>query len=82
MVQNRTIEFQRIVRPLTSAIEFGANMGPNIHAIRKLLNPKNLKAIEVNSCAVNNLVKFGYEVKNISIFEYESKSTYEFALVC
>ena len=82
VVQNRAIEFQRISRPISSAIEFGANRGLNIDAIRKILNPSKIKAIEINTYAAEILRTLDCEVENISILDYKPIETYELALVC
>jgi pseudaminic acid biosynthesis-associated methylase len=82
VVQTRAIEFQRVSRPISSVIEFGANRGLNIEAIIRILNPEKIKAIEINSYAAAKLLDFGCEVENISIFEYDPIEAYELALVC
>ncbi|MDD2357031.1 MAG: pseudaminic acid biosynthesis-associated methylase [Thiovulaceae bacterium] len=42
---------------VTSVIEFGANIGMNIHALKSLLPEAELNAIEINSKAVEELKK-------------------------
>lgn len=42
---------------INSIIEFGANIGMNIHAIKSLLPQANLSAIEINANAVKELEK-------------------------
>lgn len=53
-----------------SAVEFGANIGLNIHALRRLLPKTALAAIEINAEAVAELSRIeGLEVHHGSILE-------------
>lgn len=49
---------------VNSVIEFGANIGMNIHAIKNLLPNANLSAIEINTKAVEQLK----EIKNLTVY--------------
>lgn len=51
-------------RDVNSVIEFGANIGMNIHAIRNLLPYSHLNAIEINAKAVEELSK----IKDLSVY--------------
>lgn len=55
-----------------SLVEFGANIGMNLHAIRTLMPNIELSAIEINKCAVSELNK----LPNISVY---SQSILEFS---
>jgi pseudaminic acid biosynthesis-associated methylase len=66
-----------------SCLEFGANIGMNLQAL-KLLFPKiDLKAIEINSLAVKELAKVigKTNIFHGSIFDYNEKMKVELALV-
>ncbi len=65
---------------VNSIIEFGSNIGMNLHAIDKLFNNVDLSAIEINSQAVKELnkLKFLNEVYHESILEFENKRTWDF----
>ncbi len=66
-----------------TVIEFGANIGLNLKAIRTLLPEAELSAIEINKSAVQELKLWG-EVKNIhegSILDFESKFQSDFVLI-
>lgn len=71
--------FQHLFAPINSVIEFGANIGMNIHAIRNLMPQTQLSCIEINATAVEHLnniqdVKVYYQ----SILTFESKEKYDF----
>jgi spore coat polysaccharide biosynthesis protein SpsF len=51
-------------RGVNSIMEFGANIGMNIHAIRALLPRASISAIEINSLAVENLKK----IENLTVY--------------
>ena len=66
-----------------SAIEFGANIGLNLTAIRKLLPEAKLSAIEINQKAVARLKR---EVKDVQVFpmsilDFKSERTWDLALI-
>lgn len=69
--------------PVSSCIEFGANIGMNLQALR-LLTPKGeLSAVEINSAAASELRTFldADNVHEASILEWEPAGTYELALI-
>lgn len=66
-----------------SLIEFGANIGLNLRALRRLLPEAELAAIEINATAANTLRKWG-EVKQIhetSLLEFKPKRQWDLALI-
>lgn len=66
-------------RGVHSAIEFGANIGMNIHAIRALLPNASLSAIEINSSAVESLKKIeNLTIHHQSILEFTPIEKKEF----
>jgi pseudaminic acid biosynthesis-associated methylase len=64
-----------------SAIEFGANIGLNLMALRHLLPEARLGAVEINPSAVEALRGWGgcEEVIQESILNYEPTSSYDLA---
>ena len=67
----------------SSIIEFGANIGMNLQALETLLPNADLSAIEINKIASEQLqTKLPRAtVFNQSILEFESKDTFELALI-
>lgn len=64
---------------VNSIIEFGANIGMNIHAIRNLLPHSQLSAIEINAIAVEELKKIqDLTVYHQSIFDFTSNKKNDF----
>jgi spore coat polysaccharide biosynthesis protein SpsF len=66
-----------------SVIEFGANIGLNLRAIRHLMPHATLSAIEINSKAVAELEQWG-ELKNIypmSILDFKPKGSFDLVLI-
>lgn len=67
---------------LSSAIEFGANRGLNLFALRRLIPDVDLSAIEINESAVAHLRTLpGLEVNARSILEFEPSRTFDLALI-
>ncbi len=66
-----------------SIIEFGANIGMNLKALKLLYPGINLHGIEINKMAANELVKaIGSEnVTNASIYDYNSTGKFEVSLI-
>src|ERR1700721_1838991 len=66
-----------------SLIEFGANTGINLRAIRSLRPTMSLDAVEINENAVSELTRWGgaRRVYHRSILEFESEETYDIALM-
>ena len=74
--------FNQLGRP-NSLIEFGANIGINLRAIKLLFPNINLFGIEINKNAADELAKFlGQEyVFNGSIFDFEATQKYNVSLI-
>ncbi|MBT6169600.1 MAG: pseudaminic acid biosynthesis-associated methylase [Flavobacteriaceae bacterium] len=67
---------------VTSAIEFGANVGLSLEAIRRLMPKISLSAIEINTNAVKELKKIeNLEVFNTSILNFSPKKAIDFVLI-
>ena len=66
-----------------SLIEFGANFGMNLRAIKALFPEIKLNGIEINAEAVKDLATFigGNNVFHGSIFDYESPEKFEVSLI-
>ena len=75
-------EILKSTNGVSSAIEFGANIGPNLQAIRRLKPEISLSAIEINKKAVNELRKIeDIEIFNTSILDFVSEKTVDFVLI-
>ncbi len=74
--------FKQIGKP-NSLIEFGANVGMNLQAIKLLFPNIELSAIEINKKAANELSNFIGEqnVHNGSIFDFTPKKNYDVSLI-
>jgi pseudaminic acid biosynthesis-associated methylase len=69
-------------RGIDSIIEFGANVGMNLQALRQLLPGASLAAIEINPKAAEHLRSLGYiDVRHQSILEYEPKDQHDLAFI-
>ena len=67
---------------LQSIIEFGANRGMNIHALKALFPNAEFTALEINSKAVEELKKIDkVNAVNTSIFDYDAKDKYDLSLI-
>ena len=65
-----------------TVIEFGANIGLNLQAIRQLLPTADLSAIEINGKAVDELQRLGYvKVYRESILDFKPDYPRDFVLV-
>lgn len=66
-----------------SLIEFGANIGINLHAVRALRPDIVLDAIEINENAVGELVRWGgaRRVYHRSILDFEVEESYDICLI-
>jgi pseudaminic acid biosynthesis-associated methylase len=64
-------------------IEFGANIGLNLRAIRTLLPEARLDAIEINEQAVTQLRAWGgtHEIHHQSILDFSSQQQWDLALI-
>jgi pseudaminic acid biosynthesis-associated methylase len=68
--------------PVRSLIEYGANLGLNLQAIRQLLPRAELAAVEINQRAAQELGKIpGLHVFHQPILEFVPARTYDFVLV-
>ena len=76
--------FSRILRSageVSSVIEFGANIGLNLQAIRTLRPEIHLAAVEINASAVSRLEQLGLdEVHHQSMLGFKPGRTYDLAL--
>jgi spore coat polysaccharide biosynthesis protein SpsF len=78
----RFSEVLRHTDGLRSVIEFGANIGMNMLALRQLLPRASLSAIEINPRAAEALRALGYvSVHEGSILEYAPAEGYDLALI-
>lgn len=67
---------------IDSAIEFGANVGQNLMAIRQLLPRAELSAIEINASAVRRLKRWGgARVYAQSLLDFEPDYQRDLALI-
>lgn len=76
----------RNTRKINSLIEFGANIGNNLIAIRQLLPQATLSAVEINATAVDALKELQKDrvVQNIhhqSILDFDTTERHEMALI-
>jgi pseudaminic acid biosynthesis-associated methylase len=71
------------VESLTSCIEFGANIGMNLRAIKLLYPQSALNAIEINHDAAKELADFigDTNVYEGSIFDYPVKEQFDLSLI-
>ena len=68
--------------PLESAIEFGANIGLNLEALRQLDPGIRLAAVEINANAVKTLSKIrGVEAHHDSIMNFRAKKMFDLSFV-
>ncbi|MDZ8221577.1 MULTISPECIES: pseudaminic acid biosynthesis-associated methylase [unclassified Nostoc] len=65
-----------------SLIEFGANIGLNLQAIRQLLPEAEISAVEINQKAVEKLQSHDdYQVYHQSIFDFVPERQYDLTLI-
>ena len=66
-----------------SLIEFGANIGMNLRAIRALRPEMELDAIEINATAVKELEKWGgvKRIHHASILDFQPDETWDVTLI-
>lgn len=86
LIKNNINFFSNIIEScsdVTSIIEFGANIGLNLHALEKLFNTIDLNAIEINNQAVEELKKLDFlnTVYHESILEFEASRTWDLVLI-
>ena len=82
---SNTAFFSKIIPRTTgvkSLLEFGANIGMNLHAIRSLLPDIELSAIEINQYAVSELRKIDHiSIYPQSILDFSPERTWDFILI-
>jgi len=66
---------------ITTAIEFGSNIGLNLAALKRLLPRVELAAIEINAEAAHQVAKLGVTVHHGSILEVEVHDAYDLVLI-
>lgn len=87
VLASNTALFAKIMgrtRQIQSKIEFGANRGLNLQAIKQLLPQIKLTAVEINEVAVKELQEnFGdsVEIYHQSILDFSPKNKYDFVLI-
>ncbi len=66
---------------IKSMIEYGSSVGLNLIALNKILKLNDIRAIEINKIAYDNLTKLKYvEPINKSVLDYQSDKKYNFVL--
>jgi len=69
-------------KKINSIIEFGPNIGRNIHAIKKKLPRCQFTGVEINKLACQKLKKIkNLEIINKSILAFESNNKYDLVLI-
>ncbi len=72
----------RIADPVSSVIEMGANIGMNLHAIKRLLPSCQLDGVEINPKAAERLRSTGFvNVFEQSILDFNPPQQYDFAFI-
>ena len=71
-----------LTKPFKSVIEFGANRGLNLTAIKQLLPDIEISAIEINPLAVEKLREIGgIEIYHESILDFTPQGSWNFVLI-
>lgn len=66
-------------RNVTSVMEFGANIGMNMHALNKILVDVKISAVEINANACEQLNQIdNVTAHNCSILDFKPKEKYDF----
>lgn len=75
--------FSRTDGDVKSIIEFGSNIGLNLHAINALFNKIDISAIEINKDAVNELKKLDFvnKIYNESILDINIDKKRDFVFI-
>jgi pseudaminic acid biosynthesis-associated methylase len=85
LIASNTALFSSILqqtRGVKSVIEFGSNIGNNLHAIRNLLPYADLSAIEINASAVEYLKKIeGLTIYHQSILDFVPSDKKDFVFI-
>ena len=78
----RVARFSRMfagAEPISSAMELGANIGLNLHALKVLFPDLRAAAVEINAKAAGELARSDWvDVHEASILEFQSDETYDF----
>ncbi len=78
----RVARFSRMfagAAPISSAMELGANIGLNLHALKVLFPDLRAAAVEINGKAAEELARSDWvDVHQASILEFQSDETYDF----
>jgi len=83
---SKTALFSKILQKIgliSSAIEFGSNIGLNLKAVQRLLPSVELSAIEINEFAKTQLEEWGgcKEIFHQSALEFEPQKAYDLSMV-
>jgi spore coat polysaccharide biosynthesis protein SpsF len=85
LVAHNIALFAKIIqrtKQINSLIEFGANIGLNLQAIRQLIPQVKISAVEINKKAIEKLEADNYyKVYQQSILDFEPVEKYDFVLV-
>lgn len=85
IIASNTVLFAKVLsrcNTVKSCIEFGANIGMNIVALKRLLSDVSFSAIEINTKAAEILAKIpGIEVINDSILSTHIEKNYDLVLI-
>ena len=66
---------------INSLLEFGANIGQNLAAIKQLLPDVNLTAVEINKSACETLSRYSWiKTINQSVIDFKSNDKFDFVL--
>jgi pseudaminic acid biosynthesis-associated methylase len=74
-------ETRSVVPTIKSVIEFGANRGLNIVALKKILPNAKFTAVEINESACEILQETGATVVSQSLLDYKSGTKFDLAIV-
>ena len=66
---------------ISTAIEFGSNIGLKLVALKRLLPDVELSAVEINAAAARQAATLGVDVHNTTILEFWPDRTYDLVLI-
>ncbi len=66
---------------ISTAIEFGSNIGLKLVALKRLLPDVELAAVEINAAAAAQVATLGIDVHRGSILEFSPARTYDLVLI-
>lgn len=86
LLKSKIAQFSNILQstgPIKSVIEFGSNIGLNLHSLDRLLPNIALSALEINEFAVSKLSEWGrcQEIFHQSALTFEPKKQYEMSMI-